>query len=107
MLISQVLDTKGVEKSNFELKNNFLRDKKIPTKNNRSEGCARTAYFFPGAFGTGVGCEFPFPSVLVLVLLPPTHCRSPSSLSESAISIGKMAFFGDGSPRNLGAMQIS
>ena len=68
-------------------------------------GVPERRIFFPGAFGTGVGCEFPFPSVLVL--LPPTHCRSPSSLSESAISIGKMAFFGDGSPRNLGAMQIS
>ena len=70
-------------------------------------GVPERRIFFPGAFGTGVGCEFPFPSVLVLVLLPPTHCRSPSSLSESAISIGKMTFFGDGSPRNLGAMQIS
>ena len=58
-------------------------------------GCPERRIFFPGAFGTGVGCEFPFPSVLVLVLvlvlLPPTHWASKGFQNRQFPS-GKLHF---------------
>ena len=52
-------------------------------------GVPERRMFFLGAFGTGVGCEFPFPSVLLLLLLPTPALgwafkRAPYRVSNSA-----------------------